>query len=221
MEDAEGSKNAHEEEFVNDQIKRAGKAVKTSYHKITNLAAGRKLSENLSNLMGNALNVIVYNFVDMLSHARTEMEVIRELAEDEAAYRSLTLSWFQHSPLYDILKEVAAKGARLVITTDHGTVRVTQPSKVVGDRNTNTNLRYKHGRNLTYEAKDVLVVKDPSKAFLPRTNMSSVYVFTKSDFYFVYPNNYNNYVNFYRNTFQHGGISLEEMLVPWAVLKAR
>ncbi len=221
MEDAEGSKNAHEEEFLGDQLKRLGKHVKFSYHKITNLAAGRKLAENLGNLMGNALNVIVYNFVDMLSHARTEMEVIRELAEDEAAYRSLTRSWFQHSPLFDILKDIAAKGGRLVITTDHGTVRVTEPSKVVGDRNTNTNLRYKHGKNLTYEAKEVLAIKDPAKAFLPRTNVSSVYVFTKSDYYFVYPNNYNHFVNFYRNTFQHGGISLEEMLVPVVSLKAR
>lgn len=221
MEDAEGSKNAFEEDFLQEQLKRLGKHVKASYHKITNFAAGRKLSENVSNLMGNALNVIVYNFVDMLSHARTEMEVIRELAEDEAAYRSITRSWFQHSPLYDILKDIAAKGGRLVITTDHGTVRVTQPSKVVGDRNTNTNLRYKHGRNLSYEAKEVLAIKDPAKAFLPRTNVSSVYIFTKSDHYFVYPNNYNHFVNFYRNTFQHGGISLEEMIVPYAILRAR
>ncbi|MGB6048061.1 MAG: two-component system response regulator, partial [Flavobacteriales bacterium] len=162
-----------------------------------------------------------YNFVDMLSHARTEMEVIRELAEDEAAYRSLTLSWFNHSPLLDILKTIAEKGGRVVITTDHGTVRVTQPSKVIGDRNTNTNLRYKHGRNLTYEAKDVLAIKDPSQGFLPRANVSSSFIFAKKDLYFVYPNNYNHFVNFYRNTFQHGGISLEEMLVPIAYMKPR
>lgn len=220
-EDEEGSKNAHEEEFLGDQLKRLGKPVKYSYHKITNLGAGRKLAESIGNLMGNALNVIVYNFVDMLSHARTDMEVIRELAEDEAAYRSLTRSWFQHSPLLDILKEIAAKGGRLVITTDHGTVRVTTPSKVVGDRNTNTNLRYKHGRNLTYEARDVLAIKEPAKAQLPRANVSTTYVFAKKDLYFVYPNNYNHFVNFYRNTFQHGGISLEEMLVPVITLKAR
>ncbi|MBS1583401.1 MAG: PglZ domain-containing protein [Bacteroidetes bacterium] len=220
-EDEEGSKNANEEEFMLDQLKRLGKHVKASYHKITNLAAGRKLAENLGNLMGNPFNAIVYNFVDMLSHARTEMEVIRELAEDEAAYRSLTRSWFQHSPLFDILKGIAEKGGRVVLTTDHGTVRVTQPSKVIGDRNTNTNLRYKHGRNLTYEARDVLAVKDPAKAFLPRANVSTTYIFTKKDFYFVYPNNYNHFVNFYRNTFQHGGISLEEMLVPVVHLKPR
>lgn len=220
-EDEEGSKNAHEEEFLADQLKRLGKNVKHSYHKITNLTAGKKLAESMNNLMGNALNVIVYNFVDMLSHARTEMEIIRELAEDEPAYRSLTKSWFEHSPLLDILKIIAEKGCRLVITTDHGTIRVTEPSKVIGDRNTNTNLRYKHGKNLTYEARDVLAIKDPAKALLPRANVSTTYIFTKKDFYFVYPNNYNHFVNFYRNTFQHGGISMEEMLVPVIHLKPR
>lgn len=221
MEEDEGSKNAFEEEFLADHLKRIGKPVKFSYHKITNLAGGRKLAESLDNLMGNQLNVIVYNFVDMLSHARTEMEVIRELAEDDAAYRSLTKSWFEHSPLFDILKGIAERGGRLVITTDHGTIRVNEPSKVVGDRNTNTNLRYKHGRNLTYEDRDVLVVKDPARIHLPKANVSSVYIFAKGDRFFVYPNNYNHFVNYFRHTFQHGGISMEEIMVPWVVLKAR
>jgi DNA-binding response OmpR family regulator len=220
-EDEEGSKNAHEEEFLADQLKRLGKNVKYSYNKITNITQGKKLAESLHNLMGNPLNVIVYNFVDMLSHARTEMEMIRELAEDEPAYRSLTKSWFEHSPLLDMMRTIAAKGARMVITTDHGTIRVTEPSKIVGDRNTNSNLRYKHGRNLTYEPKDVLVIKDPAKALLPQANVSTTYVFAKKDFFFVYPNNYNHFVNFFRNTFQHGGISLEEMLVPVVYLKPR
>ncbi|MBS1498256.1 MAG: PglZ domain-containing protein [Bacteroidetes bacterium] len=220
-EDAEGSKNAYEDEFLAAQLKGLGKNVKHSYHKITNIAQGKKLAESMHTLMDNAFNVIVYNFVDMLSHARTEMEIIRELAEDEPAYRSLTRSWFEHSPLLDMLKFIADKGGRVVITTDHGTVRVTQPSKVVGDRNTNTNLRYKHGRNLTYEAREVFAVKDPSKALLPKANMSTAYVFTKRDLYFVYPNNYNHFVNFFRNTFQHGGISMEEMIVPVVRLKAR
>lgn len=220
-EDEEGSKNAHEEEFLADQLKRLGKPVKHSYNKITNITQGKRLAETLHELMGNALNVIVYNFVDMLSHARTEMEIIRELAEDEPAYRSITRSWFEHSPLLDMLRTIAAKGGRVVITTDHGTVRVTEPSKVVGDRNTNTNLRYKHGRNLTYEARDVFAVKEPAKALLPRANVSTTYVFAKKDRYFVYPNNYNQYVNLFRNTFQHGGISLEEMIVPVVVLKPR
>lgn len=220
-EDDEGSKNAHEAEFVANQLQRLGKNVKHSYHKILNLAAGKKLAESMDQLMANPFNVIVYNFVDMLSHARTEMEVIRELASDDAAYRSLTKSWFEHSPLFDILKGIAERGGRVVVTTDHGTIRVTEPSKVVGDRNTNSNLRYKHGRNLSYEDRDVLVIKDPVKAHLPKANVSTTYIFAKGARFFVYPNNYNHFVTYFRDTFQHGGISLEEMIVPWAVLKAR
>lgn len=220
-EDQEGSKNAHEDEFVSAHLQRLGFKVKHSYHKILNLSAGRKLADSLDNLMENPFNVIVYNFVDMLSHARTEMEVIRELAEDDAAYRSLTRSWFEHSPLFDILKGIAERGGRVIITTDHGTIRVNEPSKVVGDRNTNSNLRYKHGRNLTYEKRDVLEIKDPASVFLPKANMSTSYIFAKGDRFFVYPNNYNHFVTYYRHTFQHGGISLEEMLIPWAVLKPR
>lgn len=210
----EGGKNMHEADFLEAQLKRLGKSVPHSYNKVTNLNFGRKLADSMSNLMSNELNVIVYNFVDMLSHARTDMEVIRELADDEAAYRSLTLSWFEHSSLLDIIKKIAKNGSRMIITTDHGTVRVKEPSKVIGDRNTNTNLRYKHGKNLQYQVKDVLEVRQPAEAFLPRTNVSSSFIFAKNDRFFVYPNNYNYYVNYYRDTFQHGGISLEEMIIP-------
>lgn len=213
-EDDEGGKNMHEEELVKEQLKRMGLNIKFSYDKITNLMAGKKLNENIKNLLSNKLNIIVYNFVDMLSHARTDMEVIRELANDEAAYRSITASWFEHSPLLDILRKVAAYKVPVVISTDHGTIRVKEPTQVVGDRDTTTNLRYKQGRNLRYEAKDVFEVTDPQKAFLPRINVSTRYIFAKEDKFFAYPNNYNYYVNFYRNTFQHGGISLEEMLIP-------
>jgi len=171
--------------------------------------------------MTNNLNVIVYNFVDMLSHARTDMEVIRELADDEAAYRSITVSWLQHSPLLAILQNIAAKKGKLIITTDHGTIRCKTPSKLVGDRNTNTNLRYKQGKSLTYERRDVFEIKNPADAFLPKTNVSTTYVFAKEDKFFAYPNNYNYYVNYYKDTFQHGGISLEEMLIPFVVLSAK
>lgn len=217
----EGGKNMHEEEFLVANLKRLGRDVKVSYNKITNHAAGKKLSENLNNLMQNKLNVIVYNFVDMLSHARTEMEVIRELADDEAAYRSITLSWFEHSPLHDIIKQIAEKKCRMVITTDHGTIKVTEPSKVVGDRNVNTNLRYKQGKSLDYVKKDVFEVRNPADAFLPRQHVSTAFVFAKQDLFFAYPNNYNYYVNYYRNTFQHGGVSLEEMIIPYITLSAK
>jgi len=217
----EGGKNMHEEELLNEQLKRLGKDIKVSYNKITNHAAGKRLSENMGNLMQNKLNVIVYNFVDMLSHARTEMEVIRELADDEKAYRSITLSWFENSPLHDIIKQIAAKKCKLVITTDHGTIKVTEPSKVVGDKNVNTNLRYKQGKSLDYVKKDVFEIRNPADAFLPKQHVSSAFVFVKEDMFFAYPNNYNHYVGYYRNTFQHGGLSLEEMLIPFVTLSAK
>jgi len=213
-EDDEGGKNMHEEELVAEQLKRLGMNIKFSYNKITNLAAGKKLSENLKNHLNNKLNIIVYNFVDMLSHARTDMEVIRELADDEAAYRSITLSWFEHSPLLDIIKKASELKIPIVLSTDHGTIRVKEPIQVIGDRNTTTNLRYKQGKNLRYEARDVFEITDPAKGFLPRMNVSTRYIFAREDKFFAYPNNYNYYVNFYRNTFQHGGISLEEVLIP-------
>jgi CheY-like chemotaxis protein len=195
-EEDEGGKNMHEKEFLEANLIRMGKNVKWSYNKITNLDAGRKLLDTLSQLKENDVNFIVYNFVDMLSHARTEMEVIRELADDEAAYRSLTLSWFEHSALHDIVKKIAEFGAKLVITTDHGTVKVTNPIKIVGERNTNTNLRYKVGRGLTYNDKDVFKVTNPQDAFLPKIKMSAEYVFAKENDFFVYPNNYVNYYGF-------------------------
>lgn len=220
-EDDEGTKNQHEEELFGTLLKRFGKDVKFSYTKILNLAAGKKLLETMPNLMSNKINVIVYNFVDMLSHARTEMEVIKELAEDEAAYRSLTLSWFEHSPLLEIIQFIAEKKANLIITTDHGSVRVKNPSKVVGDKNTNTNLRYKVGKALQYERKDVFEIRNPKEAYLPRMNVSSSYIFCKEDKFFAYPNNYNYYVNYYKNTFQHGGISMEEVLIPCITLSPK
>lgn len=213
--DDEGGKNLHEETFLGEQIKRSlRKDCKFSYHKILTYDQGKDLTEKVGNLMENELNAIVYNFVDMLSHARTDMQMIRELANDDAAYRSLTLSWFEHSPLFDLLKKISQKKVRLIITTDHGTIRVKRPSKVIGDRSTNTNLRYKQGRNLNFNAKEVFLIKNPHEAGLPKINISSNYIFAKEDEYFVYQNNYNQFVNYYNETFQHGGISLEEMVIP-------
>ncbi len=220
-EDEEGGKNNFEEDFIVDQMKRLGKSVKTSYNKITNLNKGKKLVENFSDLLQNDFNVIVYNFVDMLSHARTDMEVIRELADDEKAYRSLTMSWFENSALLDIVKKISESGAQLIVTTDHGMVKVNNPSKVVGDKNVNTNLRYKLGKNLSYDKKEVFAITNPDDAFLPKLNVTTKYIFAKEEDFFAYPNNYNYYVNYYKDTFQHGGISLEEVLIPIVRLKAK
>lgn len=217
----EGGKNMHEGEFLTDFLKRLRKDYKHSYTKITNHADGKSMVENVHNMMKNKLNVIVYNFVDMLSHARTEMEMIRELADDEAAYRSLTLSWFEHSPLFETLKKISENKSKIIITTDHGTIRVKEPSKIVGDRTVNTNLRYKQGRNMNYEKKEVFEIKNPADAMLPRQHLSQTFVFAKQDLFFAYPNNYNYYVTYYKNTLQHGGISLEEMVIPFAVLGSK
>jgi CheY-like chemotaxis protein len=216
----EGGKNLHESEFLEDQIKRSiKKDIKFSYHKILNQDHGKDLNDSFNNLMGNDLNAIVYNFVDMLSHARTDMQMIKELANDDAAYRSITLSWFEHSTLLELIKKLSQKKVRLIITTDHGTIRVKKPSKVVGDRNTNSNLRYKQGKNLNYNAKDVFLVKNPQDAMLPKLHVSSSYIFAKEDLYFVYQNNYNQFVNYFNETFQHGGISLEEVVIPFVTYK--
>ena len=217
----DGGKNLHEDDFLKAQLKRLGLNIKHEYHKITSLKGGKKLADNFKSQKDNDLTVVVYNFVDMLSHAKTEMEVVKELASNDKAYRSLTQSWFKNSPLLDIIQQSQRLGFKLIITTDHGTINVKHPSKVVGDKNTSLNLRYKTGRSLTYEDKDVLAAKDPSTIHLPAINMSSSFIFAKTDLFFAYPNNYNHYVSYYRNTYQHGGVSLEEMIIPFAVLSPR
>ena len=217
----DGGKNLYEAEFLTAHLKRLGLNIKQDYFKITNLAGGKKLVENFKSFKNNDLVTIVYNFVDMLSHAKTEMDVVKELASDDKAYRSLTLSWFKNSPLLEIIQQAQKMGFKLIITTDHGTINVKNPSKVIGDKNTSLNLRYKTGRSLTYEDKEVFAVKEPKSIGLPTINMSSSYIFAKNDFFLAYVNNFNHYVSYYRNTYQHGGISLEEMIVPFLVFNPK
>ncbi|MFO8147825.1 MAG: bifunctional response regulator/alkaline phosphatase family protein [Gillisia sp.] len=217
----EGGKNLYETEFLESQLKRLGLDIKYEYHKITSLKAGKRLVENFRSQKDNDLTVVVYNFVDMLSHSKTEMEVIKELASNDKSYRSLTQSWFKNSPLLEIIQQAQQLGFKLILTTDHGTINVKTPSKVIGDKNTSLNLRYKTGRSLTYENKDVLAAKDPKSIHLPTINMSSSYIFAKGDMFFAYPNNYNYYVNYFRNTYQHGGVSMEEMIIPFVCLSPR
>ncbi|MFD0762165.1 PglZ domain-containing protein [Lutibacter aestuarii] len=213
----EGGKNLYEEEFLQAQLTRLKQSIKLGFHKITNLKNGKQLVENFNSLKENDLTVIVYNFVDMLSHSKTEMEVIKELASDDKAYRSLTNSWFLNSPLLEMIQKAQNLRLKLIITTDHGTINSKVPSKVIGDKNISSNLRYKTGRSLSYEAKEVYAVKDPKEIMLPSLSMNSSFIFAKEDFFFAYPNNYNHFVKYYKNTYQHGGISLEEMIIPCAI----
>lgn len=218
----DGGKNLHEADFLAAQMQRLGLShLKYEYHKITNLKTGKRLADNFKTLKDNDLTVVVYNFVDMLSHAKTEMEVVKELASNDKAYRSLTLSWFKNSPLLDMIQKAQHLGFKLILTTDHGTINVKNPSKVVGDRDTSLNLRYKTGKSLTYDKKDVMAVNNPKDLHLPAINMSSSFIFAKSDLFFAYPNNYNHYVSYYRNTYQHGGVSLEEMIIPFVVFNPK
>lgn len=221
-EDAEESKNLNEPHLIQAFLDRVRRRDTFSYHKInTTDEAEQLLAETDELLQRNSLNVVVVNFIDMLSHARTESKMVRELAHDEAAYRSLTLSWFRHSAISQLLHRLSQTDCRVVLTTDHGSIRTDTPVKIIGDRNTNTNLRYKLGRNLACESRDVFTVKDPKSVFLPSPNISTSYVFATGNTFLAYPNNYNYYVAYYRNSFQHGGISMEEMIIPLVTLKGK
>ncbi len=220
-EDEEEGKNLNEAPLIQTQLDRYRRKNTFSYFKLNNSSDSEKLVERFKNVMNNDLNVLVINFIDMLSHARTESRMVRELASDERAYRSITASWFHNSPVRELFKELAKTDARIIITTDHGSIRVNNPIKVIGDKNTNTNLRYKLGKNLSYNPKQVYELKAPKAAALPSPNISTTYIFAQNDDFFAYPNNYNYYVNYYKNTFQHGGISMEEMLVPLVTMQSK
>ena len=220
-EEEEEGKNLNEAPLIQTQFDRYRRHNTFSYHKINDSMGADKFLDKYNELKNYDLNVVVINFIDMLSHARTESKMVRELANNESAYRSITLSWFHHSVVADLFRRLAASDYKVILTTDHGSIRASKPVKIIGDRNTNTNLRYKLGKNLNYNSKDLFVIKEPHKAHLPSPNVSTSYVFATGDAFFAYPNNYNYYVSYYKDTFQHGGISMEEMLVPLVTLTPR
>lgn len=220
-EDEEEGKNLNEAPLIKTLFERYRRKNTFSYHKVNDSHAADLFLQQYKNLEQNDLNVLVVNFIDMLSHARTESKMVRELANNEAAYRSITRSWLEHSVLSELFKLLAKSNYTVVLTTDHGSIRASKPVKIIGDRNTNTNLRYKLGKNLNYNAKEVFVIKNPKEAQLPQPNVSTSYVFATGNSFFAYPNNYNYYVSYYKDTFQHGGISMEEMLVPLVTMRGR
>ncbi len=216
----EETKNQHEKELVQTLLDRYRRRDAFNYWKVNESDFCERVIAQLKSVHA-PLNIVVLNFIDMLSHSRTESKMMRELANDEAAYRSLTLSWFRHSPTYELLRRAAELGFTLVLTTDHGTTRVKNAVQIIADKNTNTNIRYKVGKALNCSSKNVFSIEQPKQVGLPCPNVSSSYAFCTGSDFFAYPNQFNYYAQYYRNTFQHGGISLEEMIIPLVTLSPK
>lgn len=218
----EGNKNQFEKEFLLDQMKRLGLSqLSLQYFKVLNADFEKKILDDFHQYKNKNLTVIVYNFIDILSHAKTDNRIVSQLIRDDKTYRSITKNWFENSYLLQIVKKAQEEGMKVLLTTDHGTIFVRKPSQVVGDRETSTNIRYKMGRKLVYDEDDVFVIDKAEDFHLPRVNVSSKYIFAKEDIFLAFPKNYNHYVNYYKETYQHGGISMEEMIIPFVTLSPK
>ena len=220
-EDDEYSRNRNEAEFLEDLLRRKHRKVRLRYEKLIGTAEGREFAQNVSDFAQSDLSAVVVNFVDILAHSRSDSDVLKEIAPDERAYRALTLTWFEHSWLYQAFQELARTDCTVVITTDHGAIRSLHATKVIGDRETSTALRYKYGRNLKCDPRHAIFVRDPLDYGLPQGSMNTNYIIAKEDYYFVYPTNYHRYLNKYRDTMQHGGASMEEMILPVLTLRPK
>ena len=217
--DSNDAKNKFEYEFLKFQLKNLNISGKISYHKINDQKNGKSLTDSILNHKNEILTSVIYNFVDLISHAKTDMNIIKELASNNQSFRSLTVSWFKNSYVYDLIKKVSENNFNLIITTDHGNISVNKPIEINGKKNATKNLRYKLGKDLKSKGKDVFEVTNPSKIGLPDLGISYKYIFTSGSDFFVYPNNFNEYANLYQNSFQHGGISMEEMILPFVFLQ--
>ncbi|MFH1007359.1 MAG: bifunctional response regulator/alkaline phosphatase family protein [Candidatus Latescibacterota bacterium] len=221
--DDERSLNRHEHQLMDRQLARMGlkNISNTRYVKVLDVAEGRSLVRRIPSFSSIPLTAVVYNFIDILAHGRADSDILQEIAPNEAAFRSLALSWFSHSTLFEMLRRVAESDAVVVLTSDHGSVLGTRASVARGDRGASTNLRYKHGQNLRCERRQALLIQEPSEYKLPSRGASTNYIIAKEDYYFIYPNKSHEYERQYRDSFQHGGISMEEMILPVAVMTGK
>ena len=220
-EDDEHSRNRNEEQFLNDQLERRHIKARVRYDKLIGSKDGREFLNSVHDLLQSDLSAVVVNFVDILAHSRSDSAVLKEIAPDERAYRALTKTWFEHSWLFQAFQQLAETDCTIVITTDHGAIRSLHPTKVVGDRETSTALRYKYGKNLKCDSRHAVFVRHPEEFGLPSDHRNTNFIIAKEDYYFVYPTNYNQYVHKYRDTMQHGGISLDEMILPVITMRPR
>jgi CheY-like chemotaxis protein len=219
----ESSRNRYERQLLDAQLQRLKLTFKTEpkYVKVLDIAEGDNLARKIYSYRNGSLLSVVYNFLDILAHGRSESEILKEIAPDEGAFRSLMRSWFLHSSLFEILKYLSRQDCTVLLTTDHGSVLGTRGTVAHGKKDTSTNLRYKYGDNLNCDQKDALLIKDPKGYKLPTYTMSTTYIIAKEDYYFVYPTKQSEYERQYKNSFQHGGISLEEMILPVTILRPK